>query len=278
MVLLLQLYSGEVFAQVIYWPANDAAKAKCIASVNFADLNRSVVNIVINNDQGKANSGTAWFIDETHIATVDHVITNEDTNDPIITTDWNNEDVFIGRTETVGEPWTEPLQVPVRLARSVITGSPANIVVLEVPKGTMEVFNATPARVSFAKLTRDEAVVAIGYPVTDGSARLVFAVGNYRPPQPSTQPVSETEEKALQYLWFEMTNFEGKDRLILHGGTSGSPVFNCFGEVVAVVNDLVTQEGVDFGAFRAKEDMPTAWGNPTNTAVFSLGLADPMPE
>jgi hypothetical protein len=75
------------------------------------------------------------------------------------------------------------------------------------------------------------------------------------------------EKDADRYSGLELLEVQGSDRLLLTGGASGAPVFDCRqGRVVAVLNGLLT--GPSLPLLPPENSViPTPWGSPTNTAV-----------
>jgi hypothetical protein len=70
---------------------------------------------------------------------------------------------------------------------------------------------------------------------------------------------------------FEM--FDGNDRLVIDHGASGAPVFDCKGQIAAVISTVITQIlQTPFGGMR----ISTAWGFPNVVSVPVQQLAESL--
>jgi hypothetical protein len=109
-------------------------------------------------------------------------------------------------------------------------------------------------------LATDEPVVSLAYP----GSQLRLARGRF---------VQYGEGiKFSGTAFFEI--YDGNDRLVLDHGSSGAPVLDCDGRVVAVVSNLFTQT-LQF-PFRAVR-ISTAWGQPNVISVPIQVLKDFIP-
>jgi hypothetical protein len=88
-------------------------------------------------------------------------------------------------------------------------------------------------------LKKDEPVMSIGY--TNETLR--FATGALNFPEPSESDEGRPEEPSA-YLPFELADNDKTDRLAMDHGASGGPIFDCDGEVVAMIANVRTQEAV----------------------------------
>jgi hypothetical protein len=99
----------------------------------------------------------------------------------------------------------------------------------------------------------DATVLVLGYP----GGRMQAARGTVR----------EVKDPPGKFAGLTFLEVQGNNRLLLNAGTSGAPVLDCRqGRVVAVLNGLLTSPSLPFLP-AGRSVIPTAWGNPTNTAV-----------
>lgn len=214
-------------------------------NVDYSELGKSVVGLIFTFDKPDADgntgrAGTAWFVTPTLLATVSHVARGM-----FVDTDWR--EVELGWGEEVREPLEERFPFMVRYYSTFTTGLvddeglPEDVVLLEIQA---PIAGRVPAGMRFKAVEKDEPVVAIGY--RGAKQDLQWAAGHYSPPEPTEGEPDPNAERLQPFLYFEMTNEEGKDRHVLDHGTSGSPVFDCSGKVVAIVNGIRTTE---FGSF-----------------------------
>jgi hypothetical protein len=176
---------------------------------------------------------TGWFLSPTTMVTVEHVAAAMKLSDR----DWKQLEIREG----------EDLQVvPARIRRFV--GSHAiKLAVLELgtaPSG------ARGLQLRTEPLVPEEPVVSIAYP--GGRQRVVG--GRF------VQFGDDGKLSGTALL--EM--YEGDDRLVLDHGSSGAPVLDCAGRVVAVVSDLFT---TTIAFMSAAIRVSTGWGNPNVVSV-----------
>ena len=178
-------------------------------------------------------SGTGWFLSPLSMVTAEHVATSMNLSD---------------RNWTQLEFWTaeHKRSIPVRIER--LAGSYGErLVVLELQTAFSE---APGFRPRSEPLVPDEPVVSLAYP----DQRLRIATGQF-------VQYSRDEGYAGMAL-LEM--HDGDDRLALDHGSSGAPVLDCAGRVVAVVSRLFVST-MHFMSQTVR--MSTPWGSPN---VISL--------
>jgi hypothetical protein len=142
---------------------------------------------------------------------------------------------------------------PVRVLRSTNTRS-ESIAVLEM-RSEFSGARRLPTRME--PLLPDEAVVSLAYP----SRQLRTASGRFVKYGDS--------EKLAGMAMFEL--YDGNDRLALDHGSSGAPVLDCEGRVVAAVSNLITQT-LRFPSQEMR--VSTAWGSPNVVSVPVQALED----
>ena len=154
--------------------------------------------------------------------------------------------------------WTEENKqsIPVRI-RQLVGSHAEKIVVLELQTAFA---GAHGFELRMKPLVTEEAVVSLAYP----GGKLRVAGGRF-------VQYGDGERFAGTAL-LEM--YDGNDRLVLDHGASGAPVFDCTGQIVAVVSNLFTTT-VQFMS-RAIQ-VSTAWGNPNVVSVPIQSLKDFSP-
>lgn len=254
---------------------------------DFAKLQKSVVSITFEYDTPTPDGytghrGTAWFIDETHLATVSHVTYDA------LSESWRT--VTLSWGTQVRKPADKHLDIQARLSKHVDVGLPEKFSIIEL-QGPVAGF--VPAKVRFNALERNEPVLGVAYLGSEIS--LQYGVGHLSIPEPSGEPDPGADPMG-PYLYFELSNEEGQGRHVFDYGTSGGPIFDCNGEVVASVNHIITRSADKIAAMHGAMDslklfsnllpgyqldlwasglkrLTHEWGKPNNTGLPASALA-----
>ncbi len=176
--------------------------------------------------------GTGWFLSPTSMVTVEHVAAAMKLSDRT----WKQVEIGTGESKQ---------SVPVRIQR--LAGSSEKIAVLELQTAFS---GAQGFRLRMEPLAPEEPVVSLAYP----GGRLRVAGGRF-------VQYGDGDKFAGTAL-LEM--YDGNDRLVLDHGSSGAPVVDCAGRVVAVVSNLFTTT-MRFMSTTIR--VPTAWGSPNVVSV-----------
>ena len=211
------------------------------ACVDLAQLAHSTVGITRYFDEAERNAqsdvvgihGTAWFQTATNVVTVGHVVTAMG----LSTEDWKPLDIKDGADSKV---------ISARIQRWV-GGGTEKLVVLEL-QAAFPAARSVPIRT--APLKPEDRLVTLAYP--DQNPR--FVSGRF------VQHV--TDGRLAGSALLEM--YEGDNRFAIDHGASGAPVFDCEGQIAAVVSIVITQIlQTPFGVLRTS----TAWGTPNVVSV-----------
>jgi len=183
--------------------------------------------------------GTGWFLSPTSIVTVEHVAAAMKLSHRT----WKQVEIGAGESKQ---------SVPVRIQR--LAGSSEKIAVLELQTAFS---GAQGFRLRMEPLAPEEPVVSLAYP----GGRLRVVGGRF-------VQYGDGDKFAGTAL-LEM--YDGDDRLVLDHGSSGAPVFDCAGRVVAVVSNLFTTT-IQFMSVTKR--ISTAWGSPNVVSVPISVLKD----
>ena len=176
--------------------------------------------------------GTGWFLSPTSIVTVEHVAAAMKLSEQ----DWKQVEIGTGESRQ---------SVPVRIQR--LAGYGEKIAVLELQTAFS---GAQGFRLRMEPLAPEEPVVSLAYP----GGRLRVVGGRF-------VQYGDGDKLAGTAL-LEM--YDGNDRLVLDHGSSGAPVVDCAGRVVAVVSNLFT---TTIRFMSTTRRISTAWGSPNVVSV-----------
>ena len=232
---------GRTCSALIFFLLLSAHSRAETACVDFALLAHSTVSITRYFDEAERNAqsdlvgiqGTGWFQSPTNIVTIEHVATAMG----LSTQDWKPLDIKDGADSKL---------ISARIQRWV-EGGTEKLAVLELQAAFPA---ARSVAIRMAPLVAEDRVVTLAYP--DQSPR--FVSGRF------VQYVTDGRLAGTALL--EM--YEGDNRLAIDHGASGAPVFDCEGQVAAVISTVIVQTlSTPFGARR----ISTAWGSPNVVSV-----------
>jgi len=152
--------------------------------------------------------GTAWFISTTRLVTIGHMATHG----KLSRTVW--KEVTLRWSDKRNQLYTHESKTRVRIVEVVQTGMVEPLVILEMSNAFD---GAQMATIRKRPLAHNESVIAIGY----SNAILRYGVGKVVAPN----------YKPQWQIPLEMMP-------VFTPGTSGSPVFDCSGEIVAVMQAM----------------------------------------
>jgi len=198
--------------------------------------------------------GTAWFLHERILVTVGHV------TDEMLGAEWKPVTIRQETFKKRGARKPRVLETQARIVSTVPTGTPENLVIVELKDAFK---GAQIPTMRYRALAKDETVLGIGY----ADNRLRFAPGHLFVPDAAR--VSDGKQMP-PYVLLEMSI--RNDRLVFDHGASGAPVFDCDGNVVVVINNIIMQPPLVFAGQEIR--IPTSWGFPNNTAVSVSPLID----
>jgi hypothetical protein len=184
-------------------------------------------------------SGTGWFLSPTSMVTAEHVAASMNLSDR----SWKQVEVWTGENKQT---------VAVRV-QSLVGSYAERIAVLELQTALSSAPGFKPRA---EPLLPEEPVISLAYP----DEHLRVATGRF---------VQYGGDRFAGMALLEM--YDGNDRLVLDHGSSGAPVLDCAGRVVAVVSKLF----VSTIHFMSQEiRIPTAWGSPNVVSLPVGALSD----
>lgn len=227
-------------------------------NVDYAKLSRSVANLTVYFPEPRGYldfgfSSTVWFKDTKHIVAMLHTVQNEG-----LFVDWYP--IELSRAEGVGLPAENTFATKTRLVQIIDTGSPEKISILELEDPFP---GAVAPTISYTPLQRGQAIVAVSYKGVRNNDRNVTEMvlqhvkGSHKLPEFS-ETAEPSEEPPPPFLFFEVMDPDEKDRYVIDHGGSGSPLFDCKGNVVAIAAIFLTNE-MDFSPIK-KVTVTTPWG------------------
>ena len=186
--------------------------------------------------------GTGWFHSPNTIVTVEHVVTEMG----LSTQEWKLLDI----TAVTGMQ-----QISARILRFA-GGRFERLAVIELQTDAP---GARSAEIRMSPLSPEDRVLTIAYLQDD------------RRPVGGRFVEYGSDGRLAGAALLEM--YEGNNRLIIDHGASGSPVFDCNGQITAVISTVITQVlNTPFGAKR----ISTAWGMPNVVSVPVRPLVDAL--
>jgi hypothetical protein len=228
----------SVLIFILLLSAQSRAETAC---VDFELLKHSAVSITRYFDDVERTAhadlagirGTGWFQSPTTIVTIEHVATAMG----LSTQDWKPMDIK-------GDGDSQLISA--RIKRWV-EGGTEKLAVLELQAA---ISTARSVEIRMAPLVADDRVVTLAY--ANQSPR--FVSGRF--------VKYHTDGRLEGAALLEM--YEGDNRLAIDHGASGAPVFDCEGQVAAVISNVITQTlSTPFGQRR----ISTAWGSPNVVSV-----------
>ena len=235
----------SVLMFLLFVSAQSRAETACVDLVKLA---HSTVGITRYFDEAERNAqsdvvgihGTAWFQSPTNIVTVGHVATAMGSPPQ----DWKTLDINGGSDSKL---------ISARIQRWV-DGGTEKLVVLELQAAFPA---ARSVAIRTAPLVPEDRLVTLAYPNQNPH----FVSGRF------VQYVTDGRLAGTALL--EM--YEGDNRLAIDHGASGAPVFDCEGQIAAVISTVITQVfQTPFGVLRTS----TPWGVPNVVSVPAQKLME----
>jgi hypothetical protein len=230
----------------------------------FRHVERSVVSIAVPCNESSFEGPyetyfTAWFIDSTHLITVEHAVSE------ILDEGWRY--VLLMQTGQRGKRLNITIVIRARLLSLIDAGAhDERLAVIELWD---PVDDTEPARVCNGDLNKDEWYYCVAYALEYKRC----ALGRLHPQLGNIDMSSEVAQQLRDKLPFEF--WEDTDcnpsRSVVGVGGSGSPIFNTEGEVVAVVAFALMPKRSGFGRTWR---VPTEWGQPNVMAVGPTQLPE----
>lgn len=204
------IFSAEVIAQ------------DCVPTANLIDTTVSIARVFNAGDYHEFESitlrGTTWFIKQTEMIAIDHVVKEFG----LSTDSWQTINV---RQQYPGTIWWNEVEAQVRIKRVPSKDVPEKLYVLELKKPL-----AWPIQLAVIRTTPfviGERAVGIGY--TGGV--LHSARGQY-----IHFPLHASLGNPNHFTGFELIHETERD--VLLGGSSGGPIFDCEGKMMAVISHI----------------------------------------
>jgi hypothetical protein len=230
---------GRLFSILILVAGATRGEADCIDPATLAHSTVSITRTFDDQERQAQHgvvgiSGTGWFLTPTSMVTVEHVAASMNLSDQ----DWKQIEIRKGE---------DTQSIPARIQR--VAGSNAEkIAVLELQTA----FASAPGfQLRMEPLVPEEPLASLAYP----DSHLRVAGGRF-------VQYGDADRLAGMAL-LEM--YDGNDRLVLDHGSSGAPVVDCAGRVVAVVSNLFVMTKIMFMSREIR--MSTAWGYPNVASV-----------
>ena len=226
-LVFLLLLSAQSRAETVCVDLGQLAHSTVSITRYFEDAERNPQSDVV------AARGTAWFQSPTTLVTAAHVASGM----KLSTQEWKSVSIKDG---------AEGQSNAVRMQR--VVGSYAEkLAVLELQTAVPD---ARSVAIRMLPLMPEDRVVTVAYP----NDRLNTVVGRF-------VQYADTGRLAGTAL---LEIFEGENRLVIDYGASGAPVFDCEGQVAAVISTVITQIlSTPFGNRRVS----TAWGSPNVVSI-----------
>jgi hypothetical protein len=239
----------SLFAILILVLASARVEAGCINPIALAHSTVGITRNFDDNEKKNAPPGvlgigaTGWFLSPTLMVTVGHAAAAMLLSDQT----WKRLEIRSGEIER---------SIPARIRQ--IAGSQAETIAV------LELQTAFPGgqgfQVRMERLVPEEPVMSVAYP----NNNLRVAAGRF-------MRYGDGDGFAGRAL---LELYDGEDRLVLDHGASGAPVFDCEGQVVAVVSNLFTTT-LTFMSHATR--ISTAWGNPNVASVPIQVLKESSP-
>jgi Trypsin-like peptidase domain len=235
----------SILVVVLLCALQSRLEASCVAP---GRLSHSAVGITRHFDDAERSarpsaigvSASAWFLSPTTIVTAEHVSAGMLLTAP----DWKPIEIRDGE---------DTATIPARIQR--ITGrGPEKLAVIELQHAFA---GARIAAIRAPPLTPDDQVLTIAHP-------------NGRPRVIGGRFVTYGDEGTFAgAALLEM--FDGDDRLAVDYGASGAPVYDCDGNISAVITTVITQV---LPGLAGRVRISTAWGSPNVLSVPVQALED----
>lgn len=192
--------------------------------------------------EGERLGGTVWFISRQQVVAILH-------GHSAVLEDWT--EITLETGNVLGFAPTIRTATLARVSQVIDTGAPEQLYVIELAETFTDI---EVPRVRFGAPGDNEPV----YSLTYHDNLFSVATGRHVLPKQSSDLDQQTEPPP-PFLMFELADPAEKDRLIVDHGSSGSPIFDCSGHVVASATLVVSQEKNFLGT---TVRMSSAWGDP----------------